>query len=96
MPPRSSAHPATSPITPPISPHQMTLHDPATVAVNALLNPDGKPLGLKDKAVLFGLVESLRRVCGGLQHEGEEGQGASGDLRRRLDEAKKLLDGGSL
>lgn len=96
MPPRSSAHAATSTTTPPISPHQMTLHDPATVAVNALLNPDGKPLGLKDKAVLFGLVESLRRVCGGLQHEEEEGQDESRVLRRRLDEAKKVLDGGSL
>ncbi|RMX71185.1 hypothetical protein D0869_15888, partial [Hortaea werneckii] len=96
MPPRSSAHTATSTTTPPISPHQTTLHDPATVAVNALLKPDGKPLGLKDKAVLFGLVESLRRVCGGLQHEEEEGQGENWILRRRLDEAKKVLDGVSL
>lgn len=77
-----------------MSPHQLTLQDPATLAVNALLHPDGRPLGLKDKALLFGLVESLRKVCRGLQEE-EEGQYESKVLRRRLDEAKRALDGAS-
>jgi len=68
------------------------MHDPTTVAVNALLNPDGRQLGLKDKAILFGLVESLRKACHALQAEDEE-QYESRVLRRRLDNAKRTLEG---
>ena len=75
-----------------MSPKMLFPNDPATVAVNALLEPTGKQLGLKDKAVLFGLVESLRRVCHQLQ-AGDELQTQSAVLRGRLDEARKALDG---
>ena len=75
-----------------MSPRALTLQDPATVAVNALLAPDSNPLGLKNKALLFGVVESLRRVCHRLQ-EAEETEFESRVLRRRLDEARKALDG---
>lgn len=73
------------------------IQNPATVAVNALLEPGGRTLGLRDKALLFGVVEQLRVVCRRLQ-EGVEGEGA-GDVRvmqRRLEEAKRVLDGGVL
>jgi hypothetical protein len=70
-----------------------TLVDPATVAVKALIAPSGRQLGLKDKALLFGLVESLTKVCHKLQ-EGEETDYDSRALRRRLDEARRVLDGG--
>lgn len=74
--------------SPPLSPLAV---DPATVAVNALLHPQGRQLGLKDKAVLFGLVESLRKVVRGLQEQ-EEGQYEARALRRQLDEARRALD----
>jgi len=64
--------------------------------VNALLDPLGKPLGLKDKAVLFGLVENLRRVVAGLQQEDGVGGGDMEEgraLRRRLEEAGAVLGG---
>lgn len=83
--------PTTTVMSPPLSPKTVVLHDPATLAVNALINPDGRPLGLKDKALLFGLVESLRRVCQRLQDE-DEAQYESRVLRRKLDEAKRVLD----
>lgn len=78
--------------TPPMSPSGVTKQDPATLAVNALLDPDGKPLGLRNKAVLFGVVESLRKVVHQLQEE-DESHYDSRMLRRRLDEAKQALDG---
>ena len=68
------------------------LQDPATLMVNALLDPMGKQLGLKDKALLFGLVENLRRVCQGLQ-EADEGQYEGRMFQRRLDDAKRALGG---
>lgn len=72
-----------------------TIMDPATVAVNALLETPstsgGKVLGLKDKAVLFGVVESLRKVCRGILEDGEEGW----VMRRRLEEVRRVLDGGN-
>lgn len=77
---------------PPMSPKTMVLQDPATLAVRALLNPHGQQLGLKDKALLFSLVESLRKVCHRLQEE-DEGQYESRVLRRRLDDARRALDG---
>ena len=80
----------TRTLSPPMSPR--TLADPATVAVNALLEPHGRQLGLKDKALLFGLVENLKNVCHKLQ-EREEGEYESRMLRRRLDDARRALDG---
>ena len=76
--------------SPPMSPR--TFADPATLAVNAILNSNGRPLGLKDKALLFSLVESLRTVCHQIQ-EGTEGDFHSRALRRRLDDARKILNG---
>ena len=81
---------ATNTLSPPISPRAVS--DPATVIVNALLDPAQKPLGLKDKALLFGLVERLRNVCQTLQDR-EEGKYESRMLRRRLDDARRVLDG---
>lgn len=78
--------------SPPMSPKTTAMHDPATLAVNALLNPNGRQLGLKDKAMLFGLIESIRKVCYKLQEE-DEGQYETRILRRRLDDAKRALDG---
>ena len=60
--------------------------------VNALLDPAGRQLGLKDKALLFGLVENLRRVCESLQST-DEAQYEGRVLRRRLDDAKRALGG---
>lgn len=76
--------------SPPMSPRSLV--DPATVAVNALLAGNGRPLGLKDKALLFGLVESLSKVCRRLQ-DGEEGDYEGRVLRRRLDGARRALEG---
>ena len=87
----SPAQTSRSTMSPPMSPRG--LQNPATVAVNALLEPQGRTLGLKDKALLFGVVEQLRVVCRRLQ----EGSGGEGDVRvmqRRLEEAKRVLDGG--
>ena len=86
--PKSPANSAM--LSPPISPMTMVFHDPATVAVNAMLDPNARQLGLKDKALLFGLVESLREVCHKLQDEDE---GRRRVLRRRLDDAKRVLNG---
>ena len=77
-------------ISPPMSPGAFT--DPATVAVNAVLGPQGRQLGLKDKALLFSLVESLRTVCQQIQDRGEA-DFESRALRRRLDDARKILNG---
>jgi len=87
-----SPTPNTKVSSPPMSPQANFLHDPATTAVNALLDPISRPLGLKDKALLFGLVESLRQVCRTLQTE-DEGQYESRVLRRRLDDARRALAG---
>jgi hypothetical protein len=73
-----------------MSPRAFT--DPATVAVNAMLEPNGRQLGLKDKALLFSLVESLRSVCHQLQ-ERSEVDFESRALRRRLDDARKIMNG---
>ena len=80
------------PLSPPLSPRTMIAQDPATVAVNAMLETAGRRLGLKDKALLFSLVESLRKVCNKLQEQ-DEAVYESRVLRRRLDEARKALDG---
>ncbi|KAK1823965.1 hypothetical protein LTR12_001498 [Friedmanniomyces endolithicus] len=86
--------PRTTTATAPHAPHTYP-HDPAKVVVNALLDPLGKGLGLKDKAVLFGLVENLRRVVAGLQQEDLMGDGGldGRGFRRRLEEAGAVLGG---
>ncbi|KAF2764647.1 hypothetical protein EJ03DRAFT_385844 [Teratosphaeria nubilosa] len=78
--------------SPPMSPGLMVLQDPATIAVNALLDPTGRALGLKDKALLFEVVESLRKVTHRLQEE-EDAQHHSRLLRRKLEDAKRALNG---
>lgn len=79
-------------LSPPASPNGNVLHDPATVAVNALLKCGGRSLGLRDKALLFGLVESLKTVCQSLQENTESGP-ENRVLRRRLDDARRVLAG---
>jgi hypothetical protein len=61
--------------------------------VNALLNPHGRALGLKDKALVFGVVESLRRVCEKLQEGDDEDAYEMREWRRRLDGCRRELDG---
>lgn len=83
--------PTSPPVaSPPMSPR--TPIDPATLAVNALigLGSGGKPLGLKEKALLFGVVESLGRVVKGLQEGQPETDSAA--LRARLEGARKVLE----
>ena len=80
----------TSTLSPPMSPRAFT--DPATVIVNAMLEPNGRQLGLKDKALMFSLVESLRTVCHQLQDRSDV-DFESRALRRRLDDARKILNG---
>lgn len=77
-------------LSPPMSPTLSSpSQDPTAVAVNALLDPTGQPLGLKDKAVVFAVVENLRKVVAGLQ----AGSGAGVEDRRRLEEARRALGG---
>ncbi|GAM82119.1 hypothetical protein ANO11243_000980 [Dothideomycetidae sp. 11243] len=68
-------------------------HSASSTAVAALQRPNLPQLGLRDKAALFMLVESLAEVCGRLQDPGvvagEEGR----QLRRRLENARRVLDG---
>ena len=66
--------------------------DPAAVAVHALTEPGRRPVGLKDKALIFMLVESVRNMCGRLQDEGLDAVEAL-VLRRRLEEARRVLEG---
>ena len=63
-----------------------------SAAVAALIDPKGRPLGLKDKALVYMLAESLNKVCLKLQ-AGEETEYDNRLLRRRLDAARKALDG---
>jgi len=82
--------------------HGQPSRDLTSVAVNALLDPTGVALGLRDNAVLFGVVESLRHVVREMQRKEEEGDGKSGMskemrmlmMRRRLERARGALDGG--
>jgi hypothetical protein len=86
--PRRSQQPLLSPLLS-TSPFQ----DPTAIAVNAILNPQGRPLGLKDKALVFGVVESLRRVCEKLQEGDDEDAYETREWRRRLDGARRELEG---
>ena len=86
--PRRS-QPLLSPLISPGTP----LQDPTAIAVNALLNPHGRALGLKDKALVFGVVESLRRVCEKLQEGDDEDAYEMREWRRRLDGGRRELDG---
>jgi hypothetical protein len=69
------------------------VQDPTAIAVNALLDSQARCLGLKDKALVFGVVESLRRVCGRLQEGDDEEAYDLREWRRRLDACRKALDG---
>jgi hypothetical protein len=69
------------------------VQDPTAIAVNALLDSQARCLGLKDKALVFGVVESLRRVCGRLQEGDDEEAYDLREWRRRLDSCRKALDG---
>ncbi|EME49514.1 hypothetical protein DOTSEDRAFT_68324 [Dothistroma septosporum NZE10] len=89
----SSTNAITSPSTSPL--RKDVRQDPVSVAVNALLAAEGRQLGLRNKAVVFGVVESLRKVVNQLQQE-DEASYESRVLRRRLDEAKADLDGHGL
>lgn len=67
-----------------------------TIAVSALLDPEkGQGLGSKDEALVYTLVESLRDVVGELQL-GAGGEERRRWLRRRLDEARRVLEGDDL
>ncbi|KAI4725108.1 hypothetical protein E4T49_07146 [Aureobasidium sp. EXF-10728] len=67
-----------------------------TMAVSALLDPaKGQGLGSKDEALVYTLVESLREVVGELQL-GAGGEERRRWLRRRLDEARRVLEGEDL
>ncbi|KAH0292628.1 hypothetical protein KCU62_g2017, partial [Aureobasidium sp. EXF-3399] len=67
-----------------------------TIAVSALLDPErGQGLGSKDEALVYTLVESLRDVVGELQL-GAGGEERRRWLRRRLDEARRVLEGEGL
>lgn len=67
-----------------------------TIAVSALLDPaKGQGLGSKDEALVYTLVESLRDVVGELQL-GAGGEERRRWLRRRLDEARRVLEGEDL
>jgi hypothetical protein len=78
--------------TPPLSPQSFSAHDPAIVAVNALLNPHGKALGLRSKAALYSCMEALRKAALRLQEE-DEARYDSRVLRRRIDDATNALNG---
>ncbi|OQO05057.1 hypothetical protein B0A48_08077 [Cryoendolithus antarcticus] len=83
--------PINGAMSPPLTP-MTRVPDPTAVAVNALLDPSGRVLGLKDKAMMFGLTEGLRRAVSALQG-GDEGVEKMVELRRRLEEARRLLEG---
>lgn len=63
-----------------------------SIAVSALIDPNGRRLGLKDKALVFTVVDSLSQICEQLQTEDEKGSTIY-LLRQRLEDAKKILDG---
>jgi hypothetical protein len=69
------------------------VQDPTAIAVNALLDSQARCLGLKDKALVFGVVESLRKVCGKLQEGDDEEAYDLREWRRRLDSCRKALEG---
>lgn len=64
----------------------------AAVCVAAASDPDRPPLGLKDKALLFMLMEAVQGACAKLQ-DPATGMGEAGVMRRRLEQAKKVLEG---
>lgn len=80
-------------LSPLLSPSPTMSQDPTAIAVNALLDPQGRTLGLKDKALVFGVVESLRKVCERLQEGEDEEAYERREWRRRLDGCRRELDG---
>ena len=85
----------THALSPPMSPSAMMFaQDPATVIVNTLLgSSSARKLGLKDKALLFGVVEGLRRTVSEMQRNEDQRLPEGKAPRRRLEEARKALDG---
>lgn len=65
---------------------------PTTVAVTALLDTNAQPLGLRDKALVFSLVESLKNICEQLQAD-DGNEHAKEILRNKLDGARRVLEG---
>lgn len=63
-----------------------------SIAVSALIDPNGRRLGLKDKAVVYTVLENVRQICEKLQTEDEKGSTVY-LLRQRLEDARKVLDG---
>lgn len=88
---RSQPMAASTAPSPLLSPSPM--QDATTIAVNALLDPQGRCLGLKDKALVFSVVESLRKVCEGLQQGEDEEAYDKKEWRRRLDGCRRVLEG---
>jgi len=69
--------------------------DPTSVAVHAVTDiAQQSPMGMKDKTLVFMLVESIKDACLRLQDENTP-LGESRVLRRRLEEARKVLEGHS-
>ena len=69
--------------------------DPTSVAVHAVTDAaQQSPMGMKDKTLVFMLVESIKDACFKLQDENTP-SGEGRVLRRRLEEARRVLDGHS-
>jgi len=69
--------------------------DPTSVAVHAVTDAAQKsPMGMKDKTLVFMLVESIKDACFKLQDD-KTPSGEGRVLRRRLEEARKVLEGHS-
>lgn len=71
---------------PPIQP------SPVSAAVSALLGAKSRPLSLKDKTLVFAVVDSLKQICEKLQVD-DEGEEATKLLRKKLADARQILIG---
>ena len=79
-------------VSPPMSHKELSLHDPVTLALQSLMSGTAKGLGglgLKDRALVFGVVEQLRGVIAGLAEREEIGW----EARRRIERVGKVLRG---
>ncbi|KAF2151251.1 hypothetical protein K461DRAFT_280038 [Myriangium duriaei CBS 260.36] len=65
----------------------------AAIAVAAVCDPTLPALGLRDKALLFMLMESVQTACARLQEGAAVGKLEGQVLRRRLEEARRVMDG---
>ena len=64
----------------------------ASVAVSAITDAKAQKLGFQDKTLVLAVVENLRQICEKLQ-AGDESEFSGSLLRKRLDSARKMLDG---